>query len=142
MAQPKTRPTQQSVESFLSTVSDEQKHRDCLTIDEMMRQATGEAGRMWGESIVGYGLYSYKYASGHSGEWPVVAFSPRKANLTLYIMSGFDQNDELLSRLGKYKTGKSCLYIKKLADVDQEVLNELITRSVVHMKETNPGPEA
>lgn len=142
MAQLKTRPTQQSVESFLSTVSDEQKHRDCLTIDEMMYQATGEAGRMWGESIVGYGLYSYKYASGHSGEWPVVAFSPRKANLTLYIMSGFDQNDELLSRLGKYKTGKSCLYIKKLADVDQEVLNELIARSVVHMKETNPGPEA
>lgn len=138
MVQLKTQPTQQSVENFLSTVDDEQKRQDCHTIAGMMRQATGQEGVMWGDTIVGYGTYHYRYASGHSGEWFLAGFSPRKANLTLYIMSGFDRYDELLSRLGKYKTGKSCLYIKQLSDVDPVVLNELITRSVAHMMETNP----
>ena len=92
---------------------------------------------MWGPSIVGFGTYRYQYASGQRGEWPVVGFSPRKRNLTLYIMSGFDRYDDLLSKLGKYKTGKSCLYINKLADVDQEILRELVRQSVDHVRATH-----
>ena len=89
---------------------------------------------MWGPSIVGFGSYTYKYASGREGEWPIVGFSPRKRNLTLYIMSGFDEYDALLARLGKYTTGKACLYVNKLADVDMDVLRQLVAASVEHMR--------
>ena len=93
---------------------------------------------MWGSNIVGFGAYHYVYASGRTGDWPLVGFSPRKGNITLYIMAGFEQYDDLMNKLGKHKTGKSCLYIKSLADVDKGVLKELIAKSVAHMKATNP----
>ena len=102
-----------------------------------MREVTGAEPQMWGDSIVGFGSYHYVYASGREGDWPLTGFSPRKRNLTLYIMAGFDEYDELLSRLGKFKTGKSCLYINKLEDVDQEVLAELVKRSAEHVAATN-----
>lgn len=98
-----------------------------------MQEVTGAEPRLWGSSIVGFGDYHYKYESGREGDWFVTGFSPRKQNLTLYIMAGFDNYDQLLSRLGKYKTGKSCLYINKLDDVDLDVLKELVAQSAAHM---------
>ena len=103
-----------------------------------MQEVTGDAGHMWGDSIIGFGSYHYKYASGREGDWFLVGFSPRKQNLTLYIMSGFDAYDGLLSKLGKHKTGKSWLYVNKLEDVDMDTLRELVDQSVQHMIETNP----
>lgn len=137
MVELKTQPNQADVTVFLNGVSDERKRQDCFTILEMMTQVTGEEPTMWGPSIVGFGNYHYKYATGREGDWFLTGFSPRKQNLTLYIMAGFDQYDELLARLGKYKTGKSCLYIKKLTDVDQTVLRELVKLSVEHTKRSN-----
>lgn len=137
MAELKTRPTDKSVTAFLNNIADEQKRQDCFAILGMMQQATGAAAKMWGDSIVGFGSYHYKYASGREGDWFLVGFSPRKQNLTLYVMAGFSEYDGLLSQLGKHKTGKSCLYIKKLADINQSTLQELITKSVAHMIETN-----
>ena len=139
MSEPKTKPTDESVVAFLDAVEKDKQREDSFAIMELMREVTGEEPEMWGPSIVGYGRYSYKYASGREGEWMLVGFSPRKQNLTLYIMSGFDAYDDLLSKLGKYSTGKSCLYIKKLEDVDQDVLKELVRESVDHMKKTNPS---
>jgi len=137
MAELKTQPNEQNVEDFLNAVESETKRQDSFTILELMKQETGAEPIMWGDSIVGFGTYKYKYASGREGEWLVTGFSPRKQNLTLYIMSGFDEYDNLLNKLGKHSTGKSCLYIKKLEDVDQDVLRELVSKSVEHMKETN-----
>ncbi|MGW8225984.1 MAG: DUF1801 domain-containing protein [Anaerolineales bacterium] len=137
MAELKTQPNQQSVEDFLNNVENETKRQDSFSILELMKEETGDEPIMWGDSIVGFGKYHYKYASGREGEWFLTGFSPRVQNLTLYIMSGFDEYDELLGKLGKYSTGKSCLYIKKLEDVDQDVLRELVGKSVEHMKETN-----
>lgn len=137
MVELKTQPNQADVTVFLNGVSDERKRQDCFTILEMMTQVTGKEPTMWGPSIVGFGNYHYKYATGREGDWFLTGFSPRKQNLTLYIMAGFDQYDELLARLGKYKTGKSCLYIKKLTDVDQTVLRELVKLSVEHTKRSN-----
>lgn len=137
MVELKTQPNQADVTVFLNGVSDERKRQDCFTILEMMTQVTGKEPTMWGPSIVGFGTYHYKYATGREGDWFLTGFSPRKQNLTLYIMAGFDQYDELLARLGKYKTGKSCLYIKKLTDVDQTVLRELVKLSVEHTKRSN-----
>jgi hypothetical protein len=134
----KTKPTNEDVVAFLNNVEKEKKREDSFAVMELMKEVTGEEPEMWGPSIVGYGRYSYKYASGKEGEWMLVGFSPRKQNLTLYIMPGFEHYDSLLSKLGKYSTGKSCLYIKKLEDVDQDVLRELVRQSVDHMKETNP----
>ena len=102
-----------------------------------MKEVTGEEPKMWGDSIVGFGLYHYKYSNGKDTSWFLAGFSPRKQNLTLYIMSGFDQYDDLLSRLGKHSTGKSCLYIKKIEDVDLDVLKELVKQSITHLKNTN-----
>ena len=137
MAEAKTRPNDQSVEGFLNKVPDDKKRQDSFAILELMKQVTGEEPIMWGDSIVGFGTYKYKYASGKEGEWPVTGFSPRKQNLTLYIMSGFDEYDELLENLGVHSTGKSCLYIKKLEDVDQDVLRDLVSKSVEHMETNN-----
>ncbi len=134
MAELKTKLTDASVEAFLNTLEDESKRKDAQTILQMMQDVTGEAPRMWGNSIVGFGSYRYKYASGKEGDWMLTGFSPRKQNLTLYIMSGFEINADIMSRLGKHTTGKGCLYIKKLKDVDQSVLRELITQSVEHMR--------
>jgi len=132
MAELKTKPTKASVNAFLSDIEDDQQRKDAKAIAKMMKAATGVAPKMWGTSIVGFGSYSYKYASGHEGEWPLTGFSPRKQNLSLYIMTGFNGYKPLLKKLGKHKTGKACLYIKRLDDVDRDVLQELITKSVEH----------
>ena len=137
MAKLKTQKTDASVEDFLKGVTDEKKREDSFAILELMREVTGEEPAMWGGSIVGFGSYRYKYASGREGEWPLAGFSPRKQSLTLYIMSGFDKHDSLLAKLGKYKTGKSCLYINKLQDIDLETLRELIRQSVTHVAEAH-----
>jgi len=134
MAELKTKVNDRSVVDFLKGVPDERKRQDSFTILEIMQQVTGEEAKMWGDSIVGFGSYHYRYASGQEGDWLLVGFSPRKQNLTLYIMPGFDQYGELLQRLGKFSTGKSCLYIKKLGDVDQAVLKDLVHQSVEHMR--------
>ncbi len=134
MAELKTRPTTQSVADFLKTVADKKMRADCRVVSKMMREATGKRARMWGTGIVGFGTYDYKYASGREGSWPIVGFSPRSKNLTLYIMPGFSNFDRLMGQLGKYKTGKSCLYIRSLEDVDQKKLKALIDGSVKFMK--------
>ncbi len=138
MAELKTKRNKGDVQTYLNSVENEVKRQDSFTIMELMKEVTGEEPEMWGDSIVGYGTYHYKYASGREGDWFLTGFAPRKQNLTLYIMAGFDQYDKLLGDLGKYKTGKSCLYINKLEDVDQDVLRELVRQSVEHMKNTNP----
>jgi len=137
MAELKTKQTTASVEDFLNGVADEKRRQDCFTILELMQQVTRAQPVMWGTSIVGFGAYHYTYASGREGDWFLTGFSPRKNNLTLYIMSGFDEYEALLSKLGKYKTGKACLYINKLYDVDLAILRSLIERSVAHMVKTN-----
>ena len=129
MAELKTKPTTASVTKFLNGVSDKTRREDCFAVLEMMREVTKEEPKMWGSSIVGFGRHRYKYESGREGEWPIAAFSPRKGDLTLYFAAGFDIEPEM-ERLGKYKTGKSCLYLKKLADVDPKVLKQLVTKSV------------
>ena len=139
MAELKTQENDASVADFLNAVADERRRADAQRLATIMQEETGEPPRMWGANIVGYGHYHYRYASGREGEWMLVAFSPRKANLTLYVMPGFDGYEELLGRLGKFTTGKSCLYLKRLADVDEAVLRELVRRSADHMRQTNPA---
>ncbi len=134
MSDLKTRPTGASVEAFIDAVEHPRRREDARTLLELMHRVTGEEPVMWGPSIVGYGSYHYRYASGQEADWPVVGFSPRKQNLSIYIMTGFEASDALLSRLGKHKTGKSCLYVNKLADVDLEVLETLVRASVAEMK--------
>jgi len=126
----KTKVNDASVEGFLNSVTDEQKREDCFEILRLMEQVTKEEPKMWGSSIVGFGSYHYKGASGREGDWLLTGFSPRKENLTLYIMGGFDLHQDLLKKLGKHKTSAGCLYIKKLDDVDKEVLKELVAESV------------
>ncbi|MDO9074511.1 MAG: DUF1801 domain-containing protein [Rubrivivax sp.] len=130
---PKTVPTGVPVASFLATVADPARRADCETLVSLMEAATGERGQMWGGALVGFGLFRYHYASGQGGDWPVVAFSPRKTDLSVYIMPGFERHADLLQRLGRHKTGKSCLYLKRLADVDIDVLRQLIEASVAAM---------
>jgi hypothetical protein len=132
VAELKTRPNDRDVGAFLAAVPDERRRRDSLAVLELMRDLTGQAPRMWGNSIVGFGTYHYRYASGREGDWFLTGFSPRKQNLTLYIMSRFEGQEELLSRLGKHRTGKGCLYINRLGDVDETVLRKLIRRSIEH----------
>ncbi len=136
MAELKTKPNQASVKAFLNSIADKQKREDCLTVARMMKQATGAAPKMWGPSIVGFGSYHYKGASGREGDWFLAGFSPRKQALTLYIMGGFGRHEQLMRKLGKHKTGSSCLYVRKLADLDLDVLKQLITSSVRHMKQS------
>jgi hypothetical protein len=133
-AELKTKVNDASVEGFLNSVTDEQKREDCFEILKLMKQVTKETPKMWGSSIVGFGSYHYKGASGREGDWMLTGFSPRKQNLTLYIMGGFNSNKDLLKKLGKYKTSVGCLYIKKLDDVDRKVLKELVAESVRTMK--------
>ena len=139
MAEPKTRPNRKSVDRFLKSVDNDQRREDSLQVLDLMKRVTGEEPQMWGDSLVGFGTYHYKYDSGREGDWPVAAFSPRKQNLTLYIMAGFTHYDEILSRLGKHKHGKSCLYVNKLADVDMEVLEELVRESVAFVRDKGPS---
>ncbi len=133
MAELKTKPTAESVSAFLDKLSDESRREDCQAVIEIMEDVTKEEPEMWGASIVGFGRYRYKYASGREGEWMITGFSPRKNDLTLYIMGGFESFPDLMNRLGKHKTGKGCLYIKRLADVDLKVLKELVEKSVKKM---------
>jgi len=130
----KTKVNNASVTDFLNSVADEQKRNDSFEILKMMKQVSKEDAKMWGTSIVGFGSYHYKGASGREGDWMLIGFSPRKQNITLYIMPGFDHYQELMKNLGKYSTGKSCLYIKRLSDVDVNVLKELMTASLKVMK--------
>ncbi len=130
----KTKITDKSVEKFLDAIESEQKRDDAYAILSMMQKATKEEPKMWGPSIIGFGTYHYKYDSGHEGDMPLIGFSPRKAALTLYILMGFEGYDELMAKLGKYKTSKACLYINKLKDVDITVLNKLITLSMKYTK--------
>lgn len=129
MAEMKTKVSEASVEEFLSKVEDEQRRKDCFEIVKIMKQVTKEEPKMWGPAIIGFGSYHYRYESGREGDMPRIAFSPRKQNITLYIGVGDDSDSPLLKKLGKYKTAKVCLYIKKLADVDTNVLQELIADS-------------
>ncbi len=137
MADLKTRANDQSVEAFLNQIENEKRRQDCVTLLKLMQEATASEPRMWGDSIIGFGSYHYKYESGREGDWFLAGFSPRKQNLTLYIMSGFERYDELMSKLGKFKTGKSCLYVNRLEDVDLETLRELVQQSVDHMLKSN-----
>lgn len=130
----KTQPTRASVTEFLNSVENTQKRADCRAIAKMMRAATGKNARMWGSSLVGYGSYDYRYASGREGTFFVTGFSPRAQNIAIYIIPGFRNFGGLMSKLGKYKTGKSCLYIRKLDDVNTETLNALIEKSVEYMR--------
>lgn len=138
MAELKTKPSDQSVEAFLNGVADDKKRQDSFTILKLMQEVTGAEPKLWGDNIVGFGRYHYRYASGREGDWFLTGFSPRKQNLTLYIMAGFDQYEAMLAQLGKFKTGKSCLYIKKIEDIDLPTLRQLVQQSVDHMIRTNP----
>lgn len=137
MSDPKTRPTDASVRAFLDGVGDDQRRADCYAVLDLMREVTGEEPVLWGPSIVGFGSYHYRYASGREGDWMLTGFSPRKRELTLYVMAGFKRYDELMARLGSYRTGKSCLYLKRLTDVDVDVLRDLVAASVAHMRKTH-----
>lgn len=134
MAELKTKPTKASVADFVNAIEDKQKRADAKKVAAMMREATGKRAKMWGTSIVGFGLYQYTNSAGKDFEWPVTGFSPRKQALTVYIMPGFSHFDALMKKLGKYKTGKSCLYIKRLSDIDENVLRKLIDGSVKRMR--------
>lgn len=136
MAELKTTPNEQEVEAFLAAVEDAVKQADCRAVLQLMEAITEAKPKMWGKTIVGFGSYRYRYKSGREGEWFLCGFSPRKQALTIYIMSGFETFEELMSKLGKYKTGKSCLYIKRLENIDMDVLRSLITASVKHLRES------
>jgi len=139
MAELKTKRNDASVGDFLDAIKDEQVREDCLVIGEIMQKATKAKPQMWGPSIVGFGSRRYKYASGREIDWMLIAFSPRKQNITLYISSGFDGYDELMAKLGKHSCGKGCLYIKRLSDVHLPTLKKLIKGSVEHaLKASSP----
>ncbi len=132
MSEAKTKKTAKSVDTFIEGV-DPKRQEDCRIILEIMRDITGEEPAIWGTSIIGFGNYHYKYASGHEGDSFLTGYSPRKQALTIYIMTGFSQYQDLLDKLGRHKTGKSCLYLKQLADVDLSILRKLIQESVATM---------
>lgn len=134
MAELKTKETGANVADFIEAVPDQQKREDSKVILKMMEEITGKPAKMWGPSIIGFDNYHYKYGSGREGDFLITGFSPRKTTLTLYLMAGFHRYEDLMSRLGKYKTGKSCLYVKVLSDIDMEVLRELISESVAHIR--------
>ena len=136
MAENKTKPTTKSVPEFLEQIEDPKRKADCLTIAALMEKLSGSKPKMWGDSIVGFGDYHYKYASGREGDWFLVGFSPRKQNLTLYIMGYLEFYTDILEGLGKFKHGKGCLYIKNLEDIDMDVLETLIVTSIKRLKKT------
>jgi nucleoid DNA-binding protein len=135
MAELKTKPTEASVKEFLNQIPDKERREDCLAVAKMMEEITGEAPKMWGPSIVGFGTYHYKYASGREGDWLVTGFSPRKKDLTLYIMMGLEKHPELMEQLGKHSVSKSCLYIKRLSDVHPPTLKKLIKASIRDLRD-------
>ena len=133
MAELKTKKNKASVKEYLDAIDDVNRRADCAEVAKMMEEITGDKGALWGTAIVGFGSYHYKYASGREADWMATGFSSRKQALTLYIMAGFKRYEQLMSKLGTYKTGKSCLYVKSLNDIDREVLKELIRESVNHL---------
>ncbi len=135
MTELKTKPTSASVTTFLNGVEDEGKRRDCRELVQLMTAVTGKKPKMWGTSIVGFGSYHYSYGSGRQGDWPVTGFSPRKQSISIYIMLGFSRYGSLMNKLGKHKIGKSCLYLKKLDDIDRDVLRRLVAKSVADMQQ-------
>ncbi len=136
--EPKTKLNDASVKEFLASIEDQQRRSDAFEICDIMAAITKQEPKMWGRAIVGFGSYHYVYKSGTEGDWMQVGFSPRKTALTLYIMSGFSAYEELMQDLGKYKTGKSCLYIKKLTDIDMKILKRLIRESLKYIKKNCP----
>jgi hypothetical protein len=138
MVEIKTRATDVSVDDFIAAVPVPQRREDARTLRAMFERLTGEPAKMWGPTIIGFGSYHYQYESGHSGTMCRMGFSPRKAELVLYVLTGFAGQPDLLARLGKHKTGKVCLYIKKLPDVDEAVLEEISARAFAHMNEKYP----
>ena len=142
MAEPKTKPTSVPVEKFLASIADARVRADCLTIAEMMEKATRAKPRMWGANIVGFDSYSYTYSSGRQADWPIISFSPRKPNITLYIAEGFAGRDELLRKLGRHSCGKVCVYIKSLDDVHPPTLRQpRRRRREAHAQEVSAGDE-
>jgi len=139
MADNKTKPTKLSVAAFIAKLTDQIRRADAKTLVRLMQSASGEKPKMWGPSIIGFGTYHYRYDSGREGDMPVIAFSPRKAATVLYNMSGFSDSGALRAKLGKHMTAKGCLYIKKLADVDQKVLETLVVKSVAAMRARYPS---
>jgi hypothetical protein len=140
MAEQKTKPTEQTVTSFLENVPDEKVRKDCFDLVKLMEKATGFPPVMWGPAIVGFGQYHYKYESGHEGDSCLAGFSPRKQNISLYVM-GFDKRPALLDKLGKHKAGKGCLYVKRLSDIDQQVLEQLVKESAAYLQQLYPGKQ-
>lgn len=130
MAKNKTEFTDVKIDDFLQTVENEQKRKDSYELITLMENLTGEKAKMWGPSIIGFGNYHYKYESGHEGNAPIVGFSPRKAAISLYVFTGLKQHEHLLENLGKFTMGKACIYVKKLADVNLDVLSGLINHSI------------
>jgi hypothetical protein len=139
MAEAKTIPTNQSVEAYIDQIQDQQVREDCLTLSRLMKTLTGSAPKMWGPNIVGFGKYHYKYPSGHEGEICLIGFSPRKQNISLYVLAGFVGQTELLQNLGKHKAGKGCLYVKALKDIDMNTLESIIKKSIDFLKKKYPG---
>lgn len=139
MSSPKTSLNKNSVHDFLNSVEDEKKREDAFRFLEFFERVSGEPAKMWGDSIVGFGSYHYVYASGREGDWMLTGFSPRKQQFSLYLMSGFKGFEDLLAKLGKHKTAKACLYVKKWEDLDHEVLEELVLKSIEHVKELYNG---
>jgi hypothetical protein len=144
MAELKTKQTDEDVNGFLDSVADEKKRKDCQTISELMSEITGESAKMWGPGIVGFGKYHYKYASRQEGDWMLTGFSPRKQNISLYLMAGYvmlenPEFENILKDLGKHKLGKGCLYINKLEDININRLKELIVISVEFLREKYPS---
>jgi hypothetical protein len=136
MAELKTKPTDASVADYLNAIENDQVRQDCWAIVELMQAATKAEPKMWGSSIVGFGTYHYVYASGREGDWMLTAFSPRKQNITLYIMGGFDEYDQLIDSLGKCTRGKGCIYIKRLSDIDVPTLERMIEESIKRLINT------
>jgi len=136
MAENKTKPTAKSVPEFLEQIEDPGRNADCLALTRMMERLTRSVPRMWGDSIVGFGTYQYKYASGREGEWFLAGFSPRKQNLTIYVMGYLEFYTDILTNLEKFNHGKGCLYIRNLKDIDMKVLEELIKTSLIRLKAT------
>lgn len=138
MAQNKTTETQSSVVDFINAVEDSTKRNDSFELVKLMQQQTGFEPKMWGTSIIGFGSYHYKYASGHEGDAPLVAFSPRKAAISLYSYLAPEHREELLSKFGKHKSGKGCIYIQKIADINIDVLKKMIALSVENLNKLYP----
>ena len=135
MPENKTKPTGANVDDFIAAVENDTRRSDARIMLELMQRVTGEEPVMWGPTMIGFGKYAYRYKSGHGGEFFLTGFSPRKAKLVVYIMPGYGEFDDVMARLGKHKTGKACVYVNKLADIDLNVLEELVAKSVAWMRE-------